>query len=285
VGRKWFVIFMQLAAFGPLWADCSTPLAQLSPLDRKAIHQEILTDLQEGSIVQANVARKNGNTHDLWFVEVFNPRTQRSRQAVMKPREWGDSDGWARAPMELVAYRLNRLLDLDYVPPTVYRRTLHTTHRLIHEAPLIHLVPDALILDQTPVDSWGLSPAAITSDHRILNVLLHNSDGHHKNMLLGTHWAEKNLHPVFIDFGASFRRGTHVTMRYYPAKNNSEPVAQVRRKTFEALIRLTPEQLTEFKEHLSPHELSDLLKRRDGIVSYFGKLIQDHGEAAVLLEE
>ena len=74
-------------------------------------------------------------------------------------------------------------------------------------------------------------------------------------------------------------------MRYYPAKNNSEPVAQVRRKTFEALIRLTPEQLTEFKEHLSPHELSDLLKRRDGIVSYFGKLIQDHGEAAVLLEE
>lgn len=283
--RKWLVIVMQWAAVGPLWADCSTPLAQLSSLEREAVHQEILTDLQEGSIIQANIARKNGNTHDLWFVEVFNPKTQRSRQAVMKPREWGDSDGWARAPMEFVAYRLNRLLDLDYVPPTVYRRALHTSNRLIHEAPLIHLVPDALILDQTAVDTWGLGPAAITSDHRILNVLLHNSDGHHKNMLLGTHWAEKKLHPVFIDFGASFRRGTYVTMRYYPAKNNSEPVAQVRRKTLERLIRLAPEHLTEFKEHLSSHELSDLLKRRDGIVSYFGKLIQEHGESAVLLEE
>jgi hypothetical protein len=34
----------------------------------------------------------------------------------------GNGDGWHRASMEFVAYRLSRVLGMDYVPPAAYRR-------------------------------------------------------------------------------------------------------------------------------------------------------------------
>ena len=43
-------------------------------------------------------------------------------RAIYKPRAYGDAGGWHRTPMEWVAYRLNVLLGLDYVPPVAYRQ-------------------------------------------------------------------------------------------------------------------------------------------------------------------
>ena len=42
-------------------------------------------------------------------------------RAIYKPRVYGDAGGWHRTPMEWVAYRLNLLLGLDFVPPVAYR--------------------------------------------------------------------------------------------------------------------------------------------------------------------
>jgi len=269
----------------PALSNCTALLKTISDSEREQKHQEILTDLESGTVTSARTGRANQNAHDLWFIELHNPATGRTRNAVMKPREWGDSNGWARSPMELVAYRFNRLLGLDYVPPTVYRYQIPVLTDQIAEAPLIYYVPRASVLYETPEASWGRSKAAIQSDNRILNVLLHNSDAHFKNLLLGEHWAEETLRPVFIDFGASLRPGTHVSMTHYPAKNNSEPVSQVRRNTLEALKNLNKEQLLTLSTHLSEQEISGILKRRDGIISYFERLVQKQGTERIILEE
>lgn len=43
-------------------------------------------------------------------------------RAVFKPRVEGDAEGWHRAPIEWVAYELNLMLGMDYVPPVAYRQ-------------------------------------------------------------------------------------------------------------------------------------------------------------------
>ena len=270
---------------GPLFADCKPALSRLSPNNHSQSHDEIISDLSDGHIISGRSGRLNGNAHDLWFAKIYNPSTERTRDVVLKPREWGDNNGWGRSPMEAVAYKLNRLLGMDYVPPTVYRRHLEVHSHFIHESPVILFISDAEVLSATDRQLWGLSEKAVLSDNRVLNVLLHNQDAHEKNLLLGSHWVLGRKAPVFIDFGASLRPGTHVTMRKYLAAGNSAPVSQIRLATFEALQVLKREDLSALKKYLSDDELDGILSRRDGIVSYFSRLIKEQGEAAVLLQE
>jgi len=281
----WSVIFLtQLSCIA--FSDCKPLFEKLSSKEIVASHQSILTDLKEGGIVAATKKRMNGNMHDLWWVSVRNPETGRTRDAILKPREWGDSGGWARAPMEYVAYVLNRKLGMDYVPPTVYRTQVRIGREVIHEAPLIHLVPKAEVLYDTPEKNWGgISKTLIQSDHRILCVLLHNSDGHAKNLLLGKHWVDGENRPAFIDFGASLRPGTFVTMRRYPAAGNSEPVSQVSERTLKHLKKLNQSDFDAVRKFVSPKEISEILMRRDGIVSYFDRLIAEKGYRSVVLEK
>ncbi|NBX77501.1 MAG: hypothetical protein EBQ92_13185, partial [Proteobacteria bacterium] len=157
---------------------------------------------------------------------------------------------------------------------------------LIHEAPLIHLVPEAKILYDTLENEWGgVSKTVVQSDHRILSVLLHNSDGHAKNLLLGKHWVDGENRPAFIDFGASLRPGTFVTMRRYAAAGNSEPVSQVSERTLKHLKNLNESDFDSVREYVSPKEIYEILMRRDGIVSYFERLISEKGYRSVVLEK
>ena len=281
----WSVIFLTQLSRSSL-SDCSPLFEKLSSQAIAASHQSILTDLKEGDIVAATKRRMNGNLHDLWWVSLKNPGTGRTRDAILKPREWGDSGGWARAPMEVVAYVLNRKLGMDYVPPTVYRTRVQLGGGVIHEAPIIYLVPKAEVLYETPERSWGgVSKTIVQSDHRILSVLLHNSDGHAKNLLLGKHWVDGENRPAFIDFGASLRPGTFVTMRRYPAAGNSEPVSQVSERTLKHLRNLSESDFDSVRKYVSSKEISEILMRRDGIVSYFDRLISEKGYRSVVLEK
>ncbi len=266
------------------FGDCRPVFSKLSAHEIASAHQSIIQDLQQGRVVEAAKKRINGNFHDLWWGTLENPETGRRRQVIIKPREWGDNDGWARAPMEYVAYVLNRALGMDYVPPTVYRTNIQVGNLLVHEAPLIYVVPKAEILFETSQSQWGgITKAALQSDHRVLCVLLHNSDGHAKNLLLGKHWVDGEMRPAFIDFGASLRKGTCVTMRRYPAPGNSEPVSVIRKNTFLRLQELKKEDLLEVRNYLTQEEMNEILHRRDGIVTYFKKLIEEQGEERVIL--
>src|SRR4051794_40496967 len=77
-----------------------------------AAHGAITHDLYNGSIVSVEPFSKDGNNHKVYRARIrgFDPYTgqERWRDAIFKPKTWGDDDGWSRAPMEFVAYFLNR---------------------------------------------------------------------------------------------------------------------------------------------------------------------------------
>ena len=90
-------------------------------------------------------------------------------QAVVKPRENGDFDGWHRTPIERAAYILNLLLGLDNVPPTVYRDDLELEGRQYpHGGALIFYVDGLKLLEEVPQRDWGVCKDAFLSDTRVL---------------------------------------------------------------------------------------------------------------------
>jgi hypothetical protein len=90
-------------------------------------------------------------------------------QAMVKPRENGDFDGWHRTPIERVAYLLNLLLGLDYVPPTVYRQNLQVDGILYpYGGAIIYFVEGLQVLGDVPEDKWGVDKRMLLSDTRVL---------------------------------------------------------------------------------------------------------------------
>ncbi|MGZ3739646.1 MAG: hypothetical protein ACXVB9_09755 [Bdellovibrionota bacterium] len=242
-----------------------------------AAHDAITRDLFNGRITSVRRFSQNDNKHGLYVVQIeavdHVTGEVRQREAFFKPRTWGDEDGWARAPMEYLAYDLNRKLDMDYVPPTAYRRGLHVEAdgQVFTEGAFILKAPEFKALAALPGEKFAAAHDAVISDNRVLNVLMHNQDGHYWNLGSGKHWVDGEAHPVFIDWGASLRPGTKVSLTEYHAYGNSSPVDTVSRKTFEALQRLKAEDFRGMVDSniLSWDEAHQILGRRDGIVAYF----------------
>lgn len=96
--------------------------AAVLPCDRLARHAALCEILADGRIISAEhnpIVSPYG--HESFLLELEHPRTGVHLRGLLKPRVPGDSGGWHRAAIEVVAYRLNLLLGLDYVPPAVYR--------------------------------------------------------------------------------------------------------------------------------------------------------------------
>lgn len=275
------LFFFSLVAHADVW-KCNTIL---DGLETRPSHQSISNDLFQGNIIQGHPVSVDGNNHSLWKVEIYNPKTGRTRWAYFKPRSFGDEDGWGRVPMEYVAYALNRRLGMDYIPPTVYRKGINAGGTHFDEGALNFDVGGTRALYDTDEALWGRSKTAVQSDHRVLSVLLQNPDGHYKNLRLGTHWVHGMQRPIFIDFAASLRPGTKATMTDYNLFRNSESVDHIRKETFEKLKNLGWEDLSELREFVSDDEIRAIFKRRDGIVHYFDKLIHERGWDNVVLNE
>ncbi len=137
----------------------------------------------------------------------------------------GDSGGWHRVPIEWVAYQLNLMMGMDYVPPVAFLHNIHIPgHGHFESGAMLYWSENARQLKNYPPEQWGVPKEALLSDTRILDVLLHNSDRHHGNLLMGEHWVEGRagedggwkgaLRPVLIDHAAGFRADAHVCMSH-----------------------------------------------------------------------
>jgi len=249
-------------------------------------HEAITTDLFNGEVITGRAMSENGNFNTIFKVVLRNPRNGRYREAIFKPRKADDGNGWNRVPMEYVAYELNRMLGMDYVPPVAYRYGLKLAGYQFQEGALIHFVPNATVLGELAADALPLSRAAIASDSRVLNVLLQNTDAHAKNLLAGPHWADGVVRPVFIDFGASLRPGADISLTRATAAGNSDPVFWVRAVTLDrlrALDRVTLDRV--IGPFTAADEISGILGRRDELVTQFDRLRRTYGDAAILLHE
>lgn len=252
---------------------------------QRSAHWDITTDLFNGYVIKGKPFSENQNRNPMFKVQIKNPKTGRVRDAFFKPRQFGDGGGWARMPMEYVSYEVNRKLGMDWVPPMAYRRNFNINGQTFAEGVLIYAVADAKVLGEVSENKLPISQKAIFSDHRVLSVLLQNEDGHSKNMLFGRHWVTGTMMPFFIDFGASLRHGTSVTMTAYPAAGNREPVDTIRRITWEKLQELKRKDLQSLREFITEGEITYILSIRDGIVAYYKRQINSRGESNVILEE
>ena len=170
---------------------------------QESAHETITRLLQNGKIVwvesMSEIEGKFG--HPCYRLRVECHRgTGAAIEAVFKPKIEGDGDGWHRASMEYVAYKLSRMLGMDLVPPAAYRTGgIELDYKTFDEGAFMYWVDDAKELEQvgdfgaaTRDGCWGegVDPRVVLSDTRVLDVLLQNSDRHSGHFLFGRHWTE-----------------------------------------------------------------------------------------------
>jgi hypothetical protein len=247
---------------------------------------EIESDLYHGNIYALTPFTENLNQHRIYTAEVYNHRSGRNLKALLKPRQYGDAGGYGRTPMEYVAYYLNRILKMDYIPPIAYR---NASIPGVHEGSVHYFVNNAKLLFETPKEDWGMNPELVKSDHRILNVLLKNPDGHYKNILFGEHWRDASLKPVFVDYSASFKGGEVIRMDHYAAMGTGHKdysVNVISERTYKALKNLTKTDLSHLIKEgfITELEVLRLLETSKGIIKYFDNLAKTKDPREVILK-
>ncbi len=150
----------------------------------------------------------------------------------MKPAVEGNGNGWHRVEIEAVAYALNRLLGMDYVPPCIFRTNAECDWQRWPKSIFMYWAEGGQELQRVPLDAWaGIPSAALLSDARVIDTLIHNSDRCHDHLMMAEHWAlgearsgggsdnksavaswRGQRRPVFIDHAAGFRREARVNM-------------------------------------------------------------------------
>jgi hypothetical protein len=185
--------------------------------------------------------------------------------AVVKHLPMGHRSGfWEAYKSEIAAYELDRLLELDMVPPTVERRVgpdRASVQLWVEKSRVLKEVDQA----QVP------RPAAWAKQvcrQRPFDNLVANIDRNAGNMLVDGEW---NI--ILIDHSRAF--GTD-RMPF------EKEMTRVDRAFFERLKALDEAAVM---ARLRPWVLADgtvrgLLKRRDKIVAHFERLARERGEAA-----
>ena len=279
--------------------------AHARPEVEKARHDELCAILQSGEILDAKanpVVSQFG--HESYIMHLRDEVTGRRLKALFKPRVEGDADGWHRVPMEWVAYRLNLMLGMDYVPPVAYRTggiTFNVADQdnkevSYAEGAMLYFTEDAHQLRCFPEAQWGTPPEPkdlLLSNTRVLDTLLHNSDRHHGHFLLSRHWCRGawsgdrwvgEMGPCLIDHAASFRADAEVTMTHENAFRTG-PVGCVAAETYLRLRFLDFSALAaEFRGWLTEEELRGMVRRRDAILKYLDGLVAEQGYASTVVE-
>ena len=280
--------------------------------DQEEAHARITKLLQCGRItwVEAMGEVQGKYGHPCYRVRVECPDgTGAKVDAVFKPAIEGDGDGWHRASMEYVAYKLSRMLGMDLVPPAAYRTGgIELDYKTFDAGAFMYWVHDADELEKTgnyrtavKTGCWGrgVDPRAVLSDTRVLDVLLHNSDRHSGHFLFGRHWTEggpdesesdggaslggSEWRPALIDHAASFRKEAFVSMEHENAFQTG-PTTCVKANTYLRLRFLDAAAVKrEFGFFLSEEEQRMLLERRDVILGYLDNLVERRGYDDVVI--
>ena len=178
---------------------------------------------------------------------------------------WRDWFGY-----DIAAYRLDRLLDLNRVPPVIERKIKRNTGS-------VQIWLQGVITETVRRDA-GYDPPNIgryNQQKEIIDIfdnLVANRDSNLGNTLIDANWRL-----WFIDCSRCFESSKDLL---YP-----EAIQHCERDLFEALKALDQ---SEVKEQLSPfltdHEIEALFVRRDKIVDHIQKLIDEWGEIHILFD-
>ena len=194
-------------------------------------------------------------------------------------RPGGYIDSWK---YEIAAYRMDRFLGLDMVPPTIERRFREERGSLQlwvdSQMSLKKKEDDKIKTPSYKVYPWNLA----TYLQRAFDNLIGNEDRHMNNILITKDWGL-----YLIDHSRSFRhveevhrpahlpqgreRGRQAHAQAAPGVRREAPRADGRRDSASAL-----------GEYVTDAEIEACLKRRDLILKEVDRLIKENGEAETL---
>jgi hypothetical protein len=216
--------------------------------ERENIHAGITNILQHGDIVNCvSLAKLNSFGHPTYKLRLRCRDTGREIDCMFKPKIVGDGDGWHQVLMELVAYKLNRVLGMDYVPPTAYRMNrkgpacskkdtqmgsnpIQCDYKEFDEGAFIYWAQESQTLKEVHPEHWKTSQKQVLSDTRVMDVLLGNSDRHHGHFLFAEHWVDANPIPEVFKNEISDDNGDR------QHKNNHNNVEDTRSNHYPILI-------------------------------------------------
>lgn len=170
----------------------------------------------------------------------------------------------------IAAYRLDRLVNLHYVPASVERRVGG------EPASVTWWVDDVLMMeieryrkkiDPPNKEAWNDQMYNV----RMFNELVYNTDANLGNILITRNWSIR-----LVDFSRAFRIHRKVRDR-----KNLEP--HIDERLYAGLKNLTLEAATrELSDVLTKSEIRGLIARRDELVEYFDAAIAERGRDAVV---
>ncbi|MDW7759127.1 MAG: hypothetical protein SCM96_00625 [Acidobacteriota bacterium] len=197
----------------------------------------------------------------------------------------GFKEGWN---YEIAAYRMDKLLGLGMVPPTVERRCRRRAGSLqlwIDDVQsLLHVMEEGIAIPSWAIDNN--EDAKYLS--RAFDSLIANDDRTQQNILYTQDWRT-----ILIDHSRSFRSGNeHERNLMYGASGlkmsaDGHPFLfrRLPRDFVENLQRLTFDTIREaVGSYLKKNEIAAVLARRDLLIQEIQDMIQARGESEVLYE-
>jgi len=183
---------------------------------------------------------------------------------------------------EIAAYRLNRLLGLNMVPPTVEREFQGEKGSCQIFADYWNNLETILKKKLNPPGIKALYFNRELCLQRAFDNLIYNIDRHQRNYLITEDWRM-----ILIDHSRTFASDKKArTDLIYDEKYKEGPqfiMASMPRAFYEALKALTAESLrTAVGPYLEDDEIAAVIARRDLIIAWMDKRIAAEGEQKVL---
>jgi len=171
----------------------------------------------------------------------------------------------------VAAYRLDRMIGLNMVPVTVERSLGGQTGSVAWWVDVMMMERERYENNIRPPDprSWNNQMYQV----RVFNELVYNTDANLGNLLITPDWDIR-----LVDFTRAFR--LHEDLK------SPENLRRIDRRIYEGLKALTEEGLREEMDgYLMRGEIRSLLARRDKIIEFFDRQIEEEGEAAVICDQ
>ena len=198
------------------------------------------------------------------------------RDVDIHKKRWNDPNAGPRVDFrdscvyECAAYRLNRLLGLNNIPPTVKRKVKGKNG-------VIQLWVEDAMMDTDRLEKKISPPDTLrwARQHQVMelwNQLVYNDDPNKGNVLIDPDW---NI--WFIDHTRCFRVFADIP--------EAEKIKYCERALWENLKRLDEETVSaELGDYLRSQEIKGLMKRLDQLIQHIQGLIDTRGEKSVLFE-
>lgn len=172
---------------------------------------------------------------------------------------------WESYKSEIAAYKVDRLLELDMVPPTVEREVDHA--KMSAQLWVDGLQSITKVQGQKPPDVDAYNRQVYR--HRVFDDLVGNIDENAGNILIDRAW---NI--VLVDHSRCFAEFSKLPF----------PLSRIDRQLYGRLKALDAATLNEAIGHLvESGVIRHMLKRRDEIVTIFEKLAAEKGDAQVFI--